>query len=134
MIVNDQLVKVIRAGERQTEHQVRRSQDDNSDDISDDNDYQYLGEEFTMEVLSGVCFASLLRTPALETKIDAKVWNPESHCLFPQAFRKASLELLMCSNSKYIQPLPLIVSYLKKNNLNLEFLMLMLDCQLVSRT
>lgn len=105
--VNDQLVKVIRAGERQTEHQVRRSQDDNSDDISDDNDYQYLGEEFTMEVLSGVCFASLLRTPALETKIDAKVWNPESHCLFPQAFRKASLELLMCSNSKFIQPLPL---------------------------
>ena len=66
-----------------------------------------LGGEFDRQILSGVRFASLLKSPSLRTVIPAKVWTPGSHKFFPDTFQKASRELLLCSNSDYIQPLPI---------------------------
>jgi len=81
--------------------------DAQDEDDSDDETEVQLGGEFDRQILSGVRFASLLKSPGLHTVIPAMVWTPGSHKLFPDTFRKASRELLLCSNSEYVQPLPI---------------------------
>lgn len=103
--MDDKLIKVVRTGEEGHNVPVpTASTNEESDD--EDDDEEEMEEGFTRQVLSGVRFANLLRQPALSTTIPAQVWSPEAHQYFPDAFQKASLELMMCSNSEYLQPPP----------------------------
>lgn len=77
--VDDELVKIVRIG------------------IEDD---------FTQHVLSGVRFAPLVTTPDIDTVLPARLWSPNLHHFFPSSFQKASMQLFLCSNSDYNQPLP----------------------------
>jgi hypothetical protein len=61
-------------------------------------------EDFTQQVLSGVRFASLLHFPKIKTVIPSTVWNPSIHNYYPDSFRASCKEILLCSNSDYIQP------------------------------
>jgi len=78
--VDDELVKIVRIG------------------LEKDN-------EFTKHVLSGVRFAPLLDSPQMETVIPARLWSPHVHHFFPPSFQKASMQVFLCSNSEYNQPL-----------------------------
>lgn len=60
--------------------------------------------KFTTQVLSGVRFAPLLVKPSIQTIIPARVWDPSNHHLYPNSFRGACRELLMCSIAKKKQP------------------------------
>lgn len=80
--VDDELVKVVRIGSSR-----------NGDT-----------EDFTQQVLSGVRFASLLHFPRIETVIPSTVWNPLIHNYYPDSFRASCKEILLCSNSEYVQP------------------------------
>lgn len=83
----DQLVKVTR---------IRRS--------SNDGEH---AADFTQEVLSGVRFKSLLEVSSTKTIIPSRLWSPAVHKSYPEAFRIASKELLLCSHAPYVQTLPL---------------------------
>ena len=78
LAVDDELVKVV------------RSQNPTNSD----------GDDFTVETLSAVRFAPLLPYPAIETVIPARVWSPSEHHFYPDNFRMACKELLLCSNAK----------------------------------
>jgi len=80
--VDDELVKVVRIGS------------------SRDGD----AEDFTQQVLSGVRFAPLLHFPKIETVIPSTVWSPSIHNYYPDSFRASCKEILLCSNSDYVQP------------------------------
>lgn len=99
--VDDKLVKIVRSDEggQDTSPPV-----DSLNAAGDEG--EEIGEGFTLQVLSGVRFASLLRFPTLDTVIPAHAWSPEEHQYFPAAFQKASSTLMMCSNSDFLQPLP----------------------------
>jgi protein-L-isoaspartate O-methyltransferase len=81
--VDDELVKVVKIGSSR-----------------DGND----SEDFTQQVLSGVRFASLLHYPKLETIIPSTIWSPSVHNYYPDSFRASCKEILLCSNSGYVQP------------------------------
>ena len=111
--VDDELVKIVRIGpisQREKGSNAYASSDDDSIDydpqpssrISSSND----NNEFTQQILSGVRFASLLTLPFMETVLPSRLWTPNLQQFFPDSFQQASMELLLCSNSKYIQPLP----------------------------
>ncbi|KAL7534664.1 hypothetical protein ACHAXR_006022 [Thalassiosira sp. AJA248-18] len=95
--VDDELVKVVRVGNISFELE---------DDQAEDDNLPGLDEEFTSQILSGVRFAPLAMSPVVNTIIPAKVWNPLIQCGYPTEFQRASMQLLMCSNSEIIQPLP----------------------------
>jgi len=67
--------------------------------FSPDSDQKYI-----TTVISGVRFAPLLSSPNILTIIPARVWSPSSHHLYPNSFRGACRELLLCSNSSKNQP------------------------------
>ena len=69
-----------------------------------------LNEEFTSQILSGARFAPLLMSPVINTIIPANVWNPSVQRGYPAEFKAASMQLLMCSNSQVVQPLPRVPS------------------------
>lgn len=103
--VDDELVKVVRVGNISLEVE--------GDDTTTDDDNASLAglnQEFTSQILSGVRFAPLVTRPALSTIIPANVWNPSVQCGYPSEFKSASMQLLMCSNSEVIQPLPRVPS------------------------
>lgn len=54
-------------------------------------------KEFTLQVLSGVRFAPLVKKPNLKTVIPARVWSPTDHQAYPDSFRKACKQILLCS-------------------------------------
>lgn len=56
-------------------------------------------DEFTVQVLSGVRFAPLVKSPSLKTVIPARIWSPESHHSYPESFRKACKQILLCCYS-----------------------------------
>jgi len=88
--VDDELIKVVRIGNSST---------------SDDDMESTEGEvEFTHQFISGVRFASLLNSPAIPTVIPSRVWSPDVHLSFPDTFRQASVQLLLCSAANHIQP------------------------------
>lgn len=56
-------------------------------------------QKFTTHVISGVRFAPLIANPDIQTIIPARVWDPSNHYLYPNSFRKAYNELILCSNA-----------------------------------
>jgi hypothetical protein len=63
-------------------------------------------EEYTSQILSGVRFSPLQVRPAVTTVIPSNVWSPFTQQGFPSEFKLASRQLLLCSNSQLVQPLP----------------------------
>jgi len=59
---------------------------------------------FSTKVLSAVRFAPLLTAPSLPVVIPARVWEPSNHGLYPDTFRGACQQLLLCSNASTTQP------------------------------
>merc|ERR1712151_229176 len=119
--VDDELVKIVRIGPISQRADNKRKamsySSSASDDESVDVDYDphpssrrststNNNNEFTQQILSGVRFASLVNLPAIETVLPSRLWTPNLQQFFPDSFQSASMELLLCSNSKYIQPLP----------------------------
>lgn len=72
-----------------------------------DEDVSDLNEEFTSQILSGVRFAPLVTNPALTTIIPSNKWSPSIQRGYPPEFKRASMQLLMCSNSQLVQPITL---------------------------
>ncbi len=70
------------------------------------SDSRSVDKEFTSQILSGVRFAPLVSLPSLTTAIPSSVWNPSIQRSYPPEFQRASMELLMCSNSCIVQPPP----------------------------
>lgn len=93
--VDDELVKIMRVGKL-------------SPDLENDaaSDSRSVDKEFTSQILSGVRFAPLVSLPSLTTAIPSSVWNPSIQRSYPPEFQRASMELLMCSNSCIVQPPP----------------------------
>jgi hypothetical protein len=60
-------------------------------------------QEFDEHILSPVRFTAMTKYPALETVIPSRVWNPSIHRCYPENFRLATKEILMCSNARYEQ-------------------------------
>jgi len=97
--VDDELVKVVRDGVI-----ARRLEEDmevGDEDLSD------LNEEFTSQILSGVRFAPLAMSPVINTVIPSNVWRPSNQRSYPSEFKRATMQLLMCSNSDLVQPIRL---------------------------
>lgn len=61
-------------------------------------------DEFSVQVISAVRFAPLIARPAMKTVIPAPVWSPEEHMFYPDSFRVACKQVLLCSNAKRDQP------------------------------
>ncbi len=98
-LVDDELVKVVRDGVI-----ARRLEEDmevGDEDLSD------LNEEFTSQILSGVRFAPLAMSPVINTVIPSNVWRPSNQRSYPSEFKRATMQLLMCSNSDLVQPIRL---------------------------
>ena len=90
--VGDELVKIV------------RSQSENPEG----------NQQFNTRVISGVRFAPLLASPLIKTVIRARIWNPSNHAMYPDSFRCACSELLLCSNASRNQPVKII----PKNKVN----------------
>jgi hypothetical protein len=75
-----------------------------------------LSDDFSRQVVSGVRFAPLLRTPSKATIIPCNVWNPSIHSKYPTAFKHAIKEILLCSQAQTIQPKRIVV---EDENVNL---------------
>jgi len=75
--VGDELVKIV------------RSQSENPEG----------NHQFDTRVVSGVRFAPLLANPSIQTIIPARIWDPSKHAMYPDSFRGACNELLLCSNT-----------------------------------
>lgn len=85
-LVGDELVKIVR---------IKRS----AGNVHDSGD-------FSPQVLSGVRFSSLLSYPNTTAVLPSRVWSPSVHQNYPQSFRTASKEILLCSHAPYVQPIP----------------------------
>ena len=109
--VDDELVKVVRVGNISLE-----VEDDHMATEDDNSSLAGLNEEFLSQILSGVRFAPLVISPAVSTIIPANVWNPTIQRGYPSEFTRASMQLLMCSNSQLIQPLPRVPSQEERFN------------------
>lgn len=88
--VDDELIKVVR---------TRSSTLGNTQD----NDEYDLG--YTTQTISGVTFAPLLSQPKLNTIIPAAQWSTSNHHLYPDSFQQATKAILLCRNSRVIQPI-----------------------------
>lgn len=91
--VNDELVKVVRVGNISFQIEV-------------DKAASRIDEEFTSQVLSGVRFAPLVLRPSIPTVLPSHVWDPSVQRFYPSEHQRATMEIMMCSNSKVMQPLP----------------------------
>lgn len=96
--VDDELVKVVRVGV------IARRLEENDMEAEDFEDLSILNEEFTSQVLSGVRFAPLVMSSIVNTIIPSNVWSPSIQRGYPSEFKRASMHLLMCSNSQLVQP------------------------------
>ena len=109
--VEDELVKIVRIGPISQRGKGTNAQSSDDDCIGYDpqpssTSGSNLNNEFTQQILSGVRFSSLLTLPFMETVLPSRLWSPDLQQFFPDSFQRASMELLLCSNSGYIQPLP----------------------------
>lgn len=109
--MDDELVKVVRVGNISLE-----MEDNHMGTEDDDSSLTGLNEEFTSQLLSGVRFAPLVMSPAVNTVIPSNVWNPSIQRGYPSEFKRAGMQLLMCSNSQLIQPLPRVPSHEERFN------------------
>jgi len=105
--VNDELVKVIRIGSSDSKKGVDRM----------DTTEEYTSDDFAQQVLSSVRFSPLLLTPKVDVIIPSRIWQPDMHKFYPDSFRKACKEIMLCSHSDFVQPLPPVPE--KKNCTNL---------------
>lgn len=96
LLVDDDFVKVVRVGAIYRELESRNEESSVTD----------LNEEYTSQILSGVRFAPLQVRPAATTVIPSTVWSPSMQRGYPSDFKRASRHLLLCSNSQFVQPLP----------------------------
>lgn len=62
-----------------------------------------LSEDFTEHVITGVRFATLLNLPVMPTVIRSRVWDPTAHKYYPESFRNACKEILLCSRAPLFQ-------------------------------
>lgn len=62
-------------------------------------------DDLSIQVISGVRFASLVSSPNLKAVLPSRVWSPSIHKSYPPSFRRASMALMLCSHSEYHQPL-----------------------------
>lgn len=108
--IDDELVKVVRVGKISLELEEDETMRD------DDSSFAGLNEEFTSQILSGVRFAPLVHVSG-STVIPANVWKPSIQRGYPSEFKHASMQLLMCSNSQLIQPLPPVPSQDERCNI-----------------
>jgi len=90
--VGDELVKIV------------RSQSQNPDG----------NKQFDTRVIAGVRFAPLTANPSIQTVIPARIWDPSNHRMYPNSFRGACNEILLCSNASTNQP----VKPLPRNKVN----------------
>jgi hypothetical protein len=74
-----------------------------------------LSDDFSQQVVSGVRFAPLLRSPSKVTVIPSKVWDPSIHSTYPTTFKHAIKEILLCSHAEPIQQIRIV----KTENVNL---------------
>lgn len=105
--VDDDLLKITRiehavsVAEVQDYARKRRAHYNTLDVIEESN-----GIQFSRQVITGVRFAPLLDSPAITTILPARIWSPKIQKCYSKTFQKATLELLMCSNSQFQQPPP----------------------------
>lgn len=71
-----------------------------------------LSSDFSLRVISGVRFSPLVPTPAASVVLPSRVWSPDVHAQYPQSFRKACKQILLCSQAADIQPI------VPKSNIN----------------
>lgn len=95
--VDEDLVKVVRVGEGQDSAEIPRSLRGQP---------PMLPSDFSVQILSGVRFASLVETPAIYTVLPSRIWGPTKHSQYPNSFRNACKEILLCAHSNRWQPLP----------------------------
>jgi len=69
-----------------------------------------LNQDFESQVLTGVTFAPLVRSSTKDTVIPTNLWKPSSQRSFPSEFQRISMQLMMCSKSQLVQPLPPVPS------------------------
>lgn len=93
--MEDELVKVVRVGNISFE-------------IEQETANCRMEEEFTTQILSGVRFAPLLCHPSSPTVLPAYVWDPSMQRFYPSEHQRSCMEILMCSNSMVVQPLPVV--------------------------
>lgn len=65
-----------------------------------------LSVDFSLEVISSVRFFPMSRGPDIPVVFPTRVWSPERHHIYPRSFREATKQILLCSHSPEIQPLP----------------------------
>eukprot|EP00590_Aulacoseira_subarctica_P007705 CAMPEP_0172418464 /NCGR_PEP_ID=MMETSP1064-20121228/4943_1 /TAXON_ID=202472 /ORGANISM="Aulacoseira subarctica , Strain CCAP 1002/5" /LENGTH=527 /DNA_ID=CAMNT_0013157409 /DNA_START=99 /DNA_END=1682 /DNA_ORIENTATION=+ len=105
--VDDDLIKITRIEHVSSVAEVkeyarkRRVHYNTLDVIEESN-----GIQFSRQVITGVRFAPLLHSPAMTTVLPARIWSPKIQKCYSKSFQKATLELLMCSNSQFQQPPP----------------------------
>ena len=95
-LVDDDFVKVVRVGAFYG----------GMESGNEDSSVFESNEEYTSQILSGVRFSPLQVTPTVTTVIPSTVWSPLMQQGFPSEFKLASRQLLLCSNSQLVQPLP----------------------------
>lgn len=96
--VGDELVKVIRISQTNSpQENLPRSFRGLSPPLS---------EDFSQQVLSGVRFAPLVRHPSIPIVLPSRVWSPDVHAYYPETFRSACKEILLCSHASPTQPPP----------------------------
>jgi hypothetical protein len=95
--VEDELVKVIRIGGENPPLQPTNQHGGRTG-------APLLSEDFSYQVLSGVRFAALLSQPDIPTVLHSRVWCPSAHSCYPDSFRKACTELLLCARAPPVSP------------------------------
>ena len=96
--MDDDLVKVLRVGEGKVAEEttaIPRSLRGHPPMLSSD---------FSVQILSGVRFASLLDSPSIPTVLPSRIWGPEMHARYPDSFRHACKEILLCCHSEPLHP------------------------------
>lgn len=109
--VDDDLVKVLRVSE--TRHTEETPDDAAAARPRRLRGYaSLLSNDFSVQVLSGVRFANLLETPAIPTILPSRIWEPARHARYPDSFKRACKQIMLCSRSDVVQPAPPVVTEL----------------------
>lgn len=103
--VDDDLVKVMRVGEG---NEGSSMEEDAALPRTLRGHPPILSSDFSLQVLSGVRFASLVESPHLPIVLPSRIWEPATHGSYPDSFRRACHEILLCASADQIQqPVPL---------------------------
>ena len=103
--VEDELVKVVRIGDFEN----AGTSTEQSPPPSSQRGLPLSGD-FSLQIISGVRFAPLLQQPMIRTTLPSRVWSPEVHVHYPETFRRACKQLLLCSHASPNQPPPVLAN------------------------